>query len=187
MDKLRPISLTSTLSKVCETFITRWMLQDITPSLDTTQFGNRKGRSTSHYLVDLVQFILTEGEAGRYVNLLAIDYSKAFDKVDITVAMNKLLGMHLRPELLPWICSFLSGREQCVRHGSCLSEWQLITCGVPQGTKVGPVVFLAMVNHVATSAPRRWKYVDDITAGESCSISSQPSLPPVPISHLPSQ
>ncbi len=101
-----------------------------------------------------------------------IDYSKAFDKVDITVAMNKLLGMHLRPEILPWICDFLSGRVQCVRHGTTLSDWSPTTCGVPQGTKVGPVVFLAMVNHVASSAPKRWKYVDDITVGESCSATS---------------
>ena len=66
-----------------------------------------------------------------------IDYSKAFDKVDITVAMNKLLGMHLRPEILPWICDFLSGRVQCVRHGTTLSDWsptaghQGWTSGVP--------------------------------------------------------
>ena len=48
MDKLRPISLTSTLSKVCETFILHWMMQDMENTLDNSQFGNRKGRSTTH-------------------------------------------------------------------------------------------------------------------------------------------
>ena len=96
-----------------------------------------------------------------------IDYSKAFDKVDINVAMHKLLTMQVRSELLTWIGDFLSGRQQCVKHHGTLSEWSRATCGVPQGKKIGPVVFLAMVKQVAASAPRRWKYVDDVTAGES--------------------
>ncbi len=61
MDKLRPISLTPTLAKVSETFITRWMMEDMKSPLDAMQFGNRRGRSTSHYLIDMVQFILSEG------------------------------------------------------------------------------------------------------------------------------
>ena len=168
LDKLRPISLTSTLSKVCETFVSRWMMDDMLPSLDPYQFGNRKGRSTSHYLVELVQYVLNEAEAGRYVNLLTIDYSKAFDKADITVALRHLLNMNVRRELIPWISNFLSSRQQCVKLASHTSEWSSTTCGVPQGTKLGPVVFLAMVNLVATESGCRWKYVDDITVGESC-------------------
>ena len=167
MDKLRPISLTCTLAKECETFVMRWMMQDMSPSLDPMQFGNRKGRSTSHYLADLLHYVLSEVEVGRHVNVLIIDYSKAFDKVDINVAIHKLLTVQVRPELLTWIGDFPSGRQQCVKHHDTLSEWLRTTCGVPQGTKIGLVVFLAMVNQVATSAPRRWKYVDDITTGES--------------------
>ena len=83
-------------------------MHDMSPSLDTMQFGNRKGRSTTHYLADLVHFVLSEVELGRYVNLLMIDYSKAFDKVDITVALEKLLSMNLPPALLYWVGSFLS-------------------------------------------------------------------------------
>ena len=86
----------------------------------------------------MVQFILTEAERGRYTNLLAIDYSKAFDKVDINVALRKLLDLHVRPELLPWLSDFLSNRQQCVRLGQTTSDWTGTTCGVPQGTKGGP-------------------------------------------------
>ena len=167
MDKLRPISLTSTLCKVCETFVTRWMLEDMDCLLDSKQYGNRKGLSTSHYLVDMVQYILNEAERGHSVNLLAIDYSKAFDKVDITVAMHKLLHMHVRCELLPWVADFLTDREQCVRLSGQTSTWSETTCGVPQGTKLGPTVFLAMVNDVASENQTRWKYVDDITVAEA--------------------
>ena len=141
----------------------------MSPSLDTMQFGNCKGRSTTHCLADLVQFVLSEVELGRYVNLLMIEYSKAFAKVNITVKMEKLLSMNLRPALLNWVGSFLSERQQCVQVGATFTAWTPTSCGVPQGTKDGPVVFLEMVNQVASYVPKRWKYVDDITADESCS------------------
>jgi len=155
-------------------------MQDMGEQLDSAQFSNRKGRSPTHYLVNVVQFILAEAERGRHTNLLAIDYSKAFDKVDINVALRKLLDLHVRPELLPWLSDFLSNRQQCVRLDQTTSDWIGTTCGVPQGTKVGPVVFLAMLNDVASDFPSRWKYVDDITIGES-----RPNKAPVPPSTLP--
>ena len=66
-------------------------------------------------------------------------------------------------QLDEWIGSFLSGRKQRFRVNGATSDWYEVTCGVPQGTKVGPVVFLAMVNSVAELQPNRWKFVDDIT------------------------
>ena len=60
------------------------------------------------------------------------------------------------------------------------SEYIGTTCGVPQGTKVGPVVFLAMVDHVASGSPFHWKYVDHITVGES-----RRNTAPVPPRFLP--
>ena len=132
-------------------------------SLDHSQFGNRKGRSTNHYLVQLVQYAHQALQDGESADFLAIDYSKAFGRVDITVALNKLLNMNVRKEILPWIGSFLSGRKQRVKVNGATSDWYDVTCGVPQGTKVGPVVFLAMINNVAEFQPNRWKFVDDIT------------------------
>ena len=163
MDKLRPVSLTPTLAKVAESFITRWMMADMESSLDHSQFGNRKGRSTNHYLVQLVQYAHQALQDGQSADFLAIDYNKAFDRVDITVALNKLLNMNVRKEILPWIGSFLSGRKQRVKVNVATSDWYDVTCGVPQGTKVGPVVFVAMVNNIAEFQPNRWKFVDDIT------------------------
>ena len=128
----------------------------------------------------LIMFLLTEAERGRHTNFLAIDYSKTFDKVDINVALRKLLDLHFRPELLEWLSNLLSNRQQCVRLGQTTSDWTGTTCGVPQGTKVGPVVFLAMVDNVAHASPFHRKYVDNITIGES-----RPNKAPVPLSTLP--
>ena len=122
MDKLRPVSLTPTLAKVAESFITRWMMVDMESSLDHSQFGNRKGRSTNHYLVQLVQYAHQALQDGQSADFLAIDYSKAFDRVDITLALNKLLNMNVRKEILPWIGSFLSGRKQRVKVNGATSD-----------------------------------------------------------------
>ena len=113
--------------------------------------------------MQLVQYAHQVLQDGQSADFLAIDYSKAFDRDDITVALNKLLVMNVRREILPWIGSFLSGRKQRVRVNGATSDWYDVTCEVPQGTKVGRVVFLAMVNNVAELQPNRWKFVDDIT------------------------
>lgn len=79
------------------------------------------------------------------------------------MAPQKLLHMGVRRELLPWVGNFLSDRKQSVRANGATSDWFAVTCGVPQGTKLGPVVFLAMVNGVADEHPDCWKFVDDVT------------------------
>ena len=113
--------------------------------------------------MQLVQYAHQALQDGQSADFLAIDYIKAFDRVNITVALNKLLDMNVRRVISPWIGSFLSGRKQRVRVNGATSDWYDVTCGVPQGTKVGPVVFVAMVNTVAELQPNRWKFVDDIT------------------------
>ena len=137
--------------------------------MTVAQFGNRKGRSTVHYLVYLIQYILDEAGRGNLVNLLTMDYSKTFDRIDTTVAIDRLHQTKVRPHVLQRVEDFLAGREQRVRlspvnvHVVWYHLW-----GIPQGTRVGPVVFLAMVNPVAEEVQRRWRYVDDISLGESC-------------------
>lgn len=93
IDELRPVSLTPTLAKVAESFIAKWMMEDMSSQLDLRQFGNWKAISTSHYLVQLVQYLHQALEGGSRAHLLAIYYSKAFDRVDITVALQKLIHM----------------------------------------------------------------------------------------------
>ena len=79
------------------------MPQDMEEHLDPNQYGNRENHSTMHYLMNLVQFIHTEAKRGHHTNCLAIDYSKAFNNIDINVALCKLLDLRVRPELLPWL------------------------------------------------------------------------------------
>ncbi|KAI8495209.1 hypothetical protein Bbelb_271950 [Branchiostoma belcheri] len=82
--------------------------------------------------------------------------------------------MGTRPCIIPWIVDFLS--EKRVRYGDSLSDWQTLTTGVPQGTKLGPIIFLCMINDACLAYADRWKYVDDLSLGENRHIQEQSHL-----------
>ncbi|KAI8493301.1 hypothetical protein Bbelb_293050 [Branchiostoma belcheri] len=81
--------------------------------------------------------------------------------------------------LVSWVCSFVTGRRQRVRYQGSLSDWLTLTCGVPQGTKLGPLVFLALVNDALPcheTSSDSFKYVDDISVAESRHVSAAPRI-----------
>ncbi len=117
IEELRPISLTSQLSKICEKFAEQWIVNDITPNLDPMQFGSRQNHSTTHNLVSLMDFVYKAcEEPGSVCTLVTTDFVKAFDTVDHTVAVKCLLDLGVRPSLIPWICNFMSNCRQWVRY-----------------------------------------------------------------------
>ena len=164
-NKLRPISLTDHFAKVAEGFVATWLLADIQSKIDPNQYGNRKGVSTSHYLVKLLDTLHKNGDHPSNVSIVVItDFSKAFDCVDHNILINKLIDLGARPSIITWIASFLSSRDQCVRYNGETSDWKTLNGGVPQGTCVGPLAFLALVNDAAKDTEiTALKYVDDLT------------------------
>ena len=163
IDKLRPVSLTCTLAKVAESRVCKWITDHIQPRIDNRQYGNQKGVSTTHCLIDIYHHIISGIEKeGNISTLVLTDLSKAFDLIDHKIAVTKLLGMNAPPVLV-------------------LSDWIGLSGGVRQGTITGPLTFLCMINDALSNRDHQvWKYVDDLTIGKNrvrgttCSL--QPSL-----------
>ncbi|XP_071963865.1 uncharacterized protein [Antedon mediterranea] len=144
IDKLRPISITSVFAKVAEEFITDWILQDISSKIDVNQFGNVKGLSTAHYLTHLVHYLCQGAENKHNVGTMVLtDFSKAFDLIDHTILVNKIIDIGVRGALVPWLCDFLFMRMQCVKYNGTLSNYSYLKAGVPQGTKLGPSLYVS--------------------------------------------
>jgi len=167
LDQLRPISLTKLLGRIFESFLADWTLDDFLPHIDPKQYGNMPDSSTTHYMVDLVDLVLRGvDEPGKYVSLCAVDFTKAFDRINHTIAITKLIDFGVRETIIPLVCSFLTNRTQTVTIKGKSSTPISIWGGVPQGTKFGPIIFSGVVNDAAIGVPLRWKYVDDLTLGE---------------------
>jgi len=172
---LRPISLTPTVSKVFESLVGRRLLLTVADKFDKRQFGGIKGRSTSHALVDILHTWNKALDEEQSVRVLFIDYAKAFDHVDHKTVITKLAALGISPNLLRWIRSFLTNRQQRVKIGDLFSDWSSPNGGMPQGTWLGPFVFLSLINDLQ-SALQLHKYVDDCTLTEVMSKLSTSSM-----------
>ena len=176
LEKLRPISLTDHFAKVAEGFMVKWFLCDLKPKLDPNQFGNHKHLSTFHCLINCLHVLFAHAEIPKSSSSVVItDFTKAFDRVDHTIAISKMISQGVRPAIIGWIADFLTGRSQNVRYHTTVSDWSSIHARVPQGTRLGPPIFLSMINDVSPPhGIKAFKYVDDMTLVET-RTSAQPS------------
>eukprot|EP00057_Strongylocentrotus_purpuratus_P001908 XP_003723460.1 PREDICTED: RNA-directed DNA polymerase from mobile element jockey-like [Strongylocentrotus purpuratus] len=186
IDKLRPISLTDSFAKVFEGFVSKWLMQYIGSQLDNKQFGNIKGLSTTHCLVDLLHCLYQHAEKSKAVSTLVMtDFRKAFDRIDHTIAIQKMISFGVKPTLIRWIADFLTERTRCVRYRGVTSEWVTLKAGVPQGTKLGLIVFLIVINNaLRDSNIAYWKYVDDVTVVDTRFAGDQSILLEATLQHF---
>ena len=108
------------------------------------------------------------------VRTLFIDYSKAFDHVDHATVLRKLAALGVQPFLLKWMHSFLKDRKQRIKIGDVFSSWASPNGGMPQGTFLGPYVFLVLINDHSTLVAT-FKFVDDVTMTEIIKANPTPS------------
>ena len=137
--------------------------KDIEGKLDNSQYGNCKGSSTTHYLVKLMDQAYSSTDRRHAATAITIDYSKAFDYVDHNVLMQKLLQLGVRKKVIKLIASFLTDRSHTTIMSGKKSEFVKITCGVPQGTVMGPKLFVILINGDKCASATNYKLVDDKT------------------------
>ena len=146
----RPVSLTCILCKVMESVIRDAVVEHLTEKglIRLSQHGFMRGRSTVTNLLEFLEELTRGVDKGVDMDVLYLDFSKAFDKVPIRRLLAKCAGLGIRGKLLAWIEEWLTGRRQRVVLNGMESEWGDIKSGVVQGSVLGPVLFLMFINDI---------------------------------------
>jgi len=141
------------------------------------QSGFRKSHSTETALIRLVDKLLLNLDNDKITGLVFIDYKKAFDLIDHQLLLPKLKVLGVNETFLPMFRDYLSGRSQYVTTDGCHSTKRSVTLGVPQGSILGPVLFLVFINdlpealqHCVTDI-----YADDTTISHSAHYQEAPN------------
>ena len=149
----RPVSLTSHLIKMFEKIIRKRIVEymDERKLFNHTQHGFRAGRSCLSQLLSHFDKVLTYLEQGFNVDTIYLDFSKAFDKVDHLILMQKLKKIGIGGKIASWIHSYLFHRKQVVIVNGIKSDSTEVVSGVPQGSVLGPLLFIIMLMDIDKS------------------------------------
>ena len=162
----RPVSLLSAFSKVFEKILFNRLYKYMEPKLIDEQFGFRPKHSTSDLMIYLLEHISKLLSTDERCLILFFDLAKAFDTLDHKILLRKLERYGIRGIPLKLIDSYLSNRSQQVLVNGSLSSEKKMMIGVPQGSILGPLLFIIYMNDIilATNIGKLGIYADDTTA-----------------------
>ena len=162
----RPISLLFHIGKVAEEVILRKLRIQIEHKLESSQYAYQQEKSTTDALLHVIHDWCSEldKQSKSNVTTCLIDMSKAFDRLDPNILVQKLKTLSVNDGLIHLIDNFLTNRKCCVKLGNtCRSSYESITMGAPQGTKLGPWFWLVYLNDLTIQDLPIVKYADDMT------------------------
>ena len=149
----RPISLLPIIGKIFEKIVYNRVYSFIVSQkiLVPNQYGFQCGKATEHAFLDLQSRIINAYENKLNSCSIFLDFAKAFDTVNHEILLHKLYHYGIRGSLHNWFKSYLSNRQQCVQVNGHISEFSTVRHGVPQGSILGPLLFLLYINDITHS------------------------------------
>ena len=146
----RPVCLTSVVCKLFERIIHKYMMTYLRRNeiISSSQHAFLTGKSTATNLIDCLNDWTKLIDVRKPVDILYLDLAKAFDSISHEKMLYKLQRIGVGSYMLRWLHSFLTQREHCVRVGCVSSPYEAVSSGIPQGTIIGPALFILYINDV---------------------------------------
>lgn len=148
LSNYRPISLTSTCCKTLEHILSKHLITFIESNklLGSNQYGFRRGCSTTTQLIEIFHDLSITADKGGQTDIIFLDFAKAFDRVSHPKLLYKLSHVLKNDQIVDWLNSYLSGREQYVYFKKERTESLQVISGVPQGSVLGPLLFILFIS-----------------------------------------
>ena len=177
VEDLRNISGLLTFNKIAETMIAELMISDVSQELDPAQYANQKGISLQHYLINMINRILSDTDKNSKGEINAViatlyDWKEAFPRQDPKLGIEAFIKCGVRGSLIPLLINYLQDRTMKVKWNGVTSSERRLVGGGPQGATFGIWEYLVQSNDNAACVDPdyRFKFVDDLTVLEKVNL-----------------